>query len=71
MVGEAVSICPRAMRISEATPTLIGIDHGFSFPLRYFEAHGLKPTGAPSSTISSTIGRLTTITPMSISCATA
>ena len=22
--------------------TLIGIDHGFSFPLRYFKAHGLK-----------------------------
>jgi hypothetical protein len=24
-------------------PTLVGIDHGFSFPLRYFEVHGLKP----------------------------
>ena len=24
-------------------PTLVGIDHGFSFPLRYFESHGLKP----------------------------
>jgi hypothetical protein len=24
-------------------PTLVGIDHGFSFPLRYFEAHGLAP----------------------------
>jgi hypothetical protein len=24
-------------------PLLIGIDHGFSFPLRYFEVHGLKP----------------------------
>lgn len=24
------------------TPTLVGIDHGFSFPLRYFEMHGLK-----------------------------
>ena len=24
-------------------PTLVGIDHGFSFPLRYFEAHGLLP----------------------------
>jgi hypothetical protein len=21
----------------------VGIDHGFSFPLRYFEAHGLEP----------------------------
>ena len=24
-------------------PALVGIDHGFSFPLRYFEAHGLEP----------------------------
>lgn len=23
--------------------TLVGIDHGFSFPLRYFEVHGLEP----------------------------
>ena len=23
------------------TPTIVGIDHGFSFPLAYFEAHGL------------------------------
>ena len=30
-------------RLAEETPTLIGIDHGFSFPLRYFETHGLKP----------------------------
>jgi hypothetical protein len=30
-------------RLSEATPTLIGIDHGFSFPRRYFESHQLKP----------------------------
>jgi hypothetical protein len=29
-------------RLSEAVPTLVGIDHGFSFPLRYFEAHELK-----------------------------
>jgi hypothetical protein len=28
-------------RLSEATPTLVGIDHGFSFPLRYFEEHGV------------------------------
>jgi hypothetical protein len=28
-------------RLAEDTPTLVGIDHGFSFPLRYFEAHGL------------------------------
>ena len=30
-------------RLSEDAPTLVGIDHGFSFPLRYFETHGLKP----------------------------
>jgi len=30
-------------RLREGTPTLVGIDHGFSFPLRYFEAHGLLP----------------------------
>ena len=30
-------------RLSEDAPTLVGIDHGFSFPLRYFEAHGLLP----------------------------
>ena len=30
-------------RLLEDVPTLVGIDHGFSFPLRYFEVHGLKP----------------------------
>jgi hypothetical protein len=30
-------------RLAEDAPTLVGIDHGFSFPLHYFEAHGLKP----------------------------
>jgi hypothetical protein len=30
-------------RLSEDAPTLVGIDHGFSFPLRYFEVHGLLP----------------------------
>jgi hypothetical protein len=30
-------------RLAEETPTLVGIDHGFSFPLRYFKAHGLPP----------------------------
>jgi hypothetical protein len=29
-------------RLSDGTPTLAGLDHGFSFPLRYFAAHGLK-----------------------------
>jgi hypothetical protein len=27
--------------LSESTPTLVGIDHGFSFPLRYFEKYHL------------------------------
>jgi len=30
-----------AVRLVEGQPTLVGIDHGFSFPLRYFETHGL------------------------------
>ena len=30
-------------RLSEDLPTLVGIDHGFSFPLRYFEVHHLSP----------------------------
>jgi hypothetical protein len=34
-------------RLSEKTPTLVGIDHGFSFPLRYFEQDGL-PLDWPS-----------------------
>ncbi len=29
-------------RLSEDAPTLVGIDHGFSFPMRYFATHGLK-----------------------------
>lgn len=29
--------------MSKEIPTLIGIDHGFSFPLRYFEVNHLKP----------------------------
>jgi hypothetical protein len=29
--------------LSQDTPTLVGIDHGFSFPLRYFEVHRLPP----------------------------
>ena len=30
-------------RLAQDTPTLVGIDHGFSFPLRYFETHALLP----------------------------
>jgi hypothetical protein len=28
-------------RLSDGPPTVVGIDHGFSFPLQYFEHHGL------------------------------
>ena len=28
-------------RLADDIPTLVGIDHGFSFPLRYFEVHHL------------------------------
>jgi hypothetical protein len=28
-------------RLSDGPPTVVGIDHGFSFPLQYFEQHGL------------------------------
>jgi hypothetical protein len=30
-------------KLAEDPSTLVGIDHGFSFPLSYFEMHGLKP----------------------------
>jgi len=30
-------------QLVQDTPTLVGIDHGFSFPLRYFEVHHLPP----------------------------
>jgi hypothetical protein len=30
-------------QLAEDTSMLVGIDHGFSFPLRYFEVHRLKP----------------------------
>jgi len=30
-------------RLAEDIPTVVGIDHAFSFPLRYFEYHGLLP----------------------------
>ena len=33
-------------RLSGASATLVGIDHGFSFPLRYFETHFLQPDWA-------------------------
>ena len=30
-----------AAQLNSDVPTIVGIDHGFSFPLQYFEAHGL------------------------------
>lgn len=35
-------------RLSEDAPTLVGIDHGFSFPLRYF-THSAGQTRMPRS----------------------
>ena len=32
-----------ATELRDGPPTLVGIDHAFSFPLRYFEAHLLPP----------------------------
>ena len=32
-----------AARLQSGPPTLVGIDHAFSFPLRYFEVHRLAP----------------------------
>lgn len=29
--------------LNEEIPTIVGIDHSFSFPLRYFEVHQLEP----------------------------
>ncbi len=29
--------------LGSGPPTLLGINHGFSFPIRYFEKHGLEP----------------------------
>jgi len=32
-----------AVELRDGPPTLVGIDHAFSFPLRYFERHRLPP----------------------------
>ena len=32
-----------ADRLGEDRPTIVGIDHAFSFPLRYFETHQIAP----------------------------
>ena len=49
-------------RLSENRPTLVGIDHGFSFPLRYFEEHTYSTIGLRSSTTSNATGRPTRTT---------
>jgi len=36
-------------RLSEDRLTMVGIDHAFSFPLRYFETYHLLQIGRPSS----------------------
>ena len=35
-------------RLREPMPTIVGIDHGFSFPLSYFERHRLSPDDWPA-----------------------
>jgi len=43
--------------LSEGRSILVGIDHGFSFPLGYFERYGLPLDWRHAWTTSSTIGR--------------
>ncbi len=57
--------------LPEDAPTLVGIDHAFSFPKRYFKEHGLTLDWPRSWTTSNFIGRQTRITSMSISSGTA
>lgn len=54
-------------RLSETHPTLIGIDHGFSFPLKYFQKYGLPTNGPRFWPTFKSIGRQTWTTPTSIS----
>ena len=58
-------------KLAEDTPTLVGIDHGFSFPLRYCEAHGLKPDWSAFLDDFQRHWPTDAITPMSISFVTA
>ena len=62
-------VASRAARRRE--PTLVGIDHGFSFPLRYFEAHGLEPDWPAFLDDFQRHWPTDEETPMSILCATA
>ena len=57
--------------LDDEIPMLVGIDHGFSFPLRFFEAHQLAPDwGSTSLTISAATGRPTRTIPTLSSCGT-
>jgi len=58
-------------RLAEDVPALVGIDHGFSFPLRYFEVHRLLPDWPPFLDEFQRHCRLMEIISMSISCVTA
>ena len=37
-------------RLAEDVPTVVGVDHGFSFPLRFFDEHQLAAYFSPSWT---------------------
>ena len=58
-------------RLSEKAPTLVGIDHGFSFRNVTSTRTGWSRIGLRSSTIFTVTGRPTRTIPMSISCVTA
>ena len=55
--------------LSDDISTLVGIDHGFSFPFRYFEFHLLKPEWPDFLDDFQSTGPPTTTTPTSILCA--
>jgi hypothetical protein len=58
-------------RLAGDDPTLVGIDHGFYLPLRYFEVHELASDWPPrSSMASSAIGQRMMSRPLSISSVT-
>ncbi len=52
-------------------PTIVGIDHGFSFPIEYFDRHSLPATGRTSCSTSRNIGQPTNRIPISTSSETA
>ena len=54
-------------RLSETHPTLIGIDHGFSFPQKYFQKYSLPMNGPRFWLTFKSTGRPMRNTPTSIS----